>query len=82
MKLLELEVDKKSYIKILCVFILFIIILLVLTYTSLLKYEKITLDQDIIIANIGEEDMSVHIDILEHQGNKVEIVGWAYKENE
>ena len=82
MKLLELEVDKKSYIKILCACILFVIILLVLTYISLLKYEKLTLDQDTIIANIGEENMSVHVDSLEHQGNKVEIVGWAYKENE
>lgn len=82
MKLLELEINNKSYVKILCTCIISVIILIVLSYISLLKYEKYVLEDDTIVADIGQEDMNVHIDILEPQGNKVEIVGWAYKEDE
>lgn len=82
MKLLDLEVSQNSYIKILCVCILIVFIILIIYYVSLLTYKPFTLDNDTIVADINEQDMSVHIDILEKQGKKVEIAGWAYKENE
>lgn len=82
MKLLNIEVNQKNYIKILCVFIIIVVIILILYYTSLLTYKSFTFDENTIIADINEENMNVHIDILEIQGSKVEIAGWAYKENE
>ena len=82
MNLLDLEVSKKGYIKILCAFILIVFIILALYYYSLLTYKSYTLEADTIVADIDEQDMNTHIDILEHQGKKVEIAGWAYKENE
>lgn len=82
MKLLELEVNQKSYIKILCVCIIFVAIILALYYVSLLSYKPYTLENDTIIADIGEQNMSVHIDSMDYIEGKGEIVGWAYKENE
>lgn len=82
MKLLDLEVNEKSYIKILSALILVVIVILVIYYISLLTIKPFTLEEDTVIADIEEQDMNVHIDILEKQGKKVEITGWAYKENE
>lgn len=83
MKLLELEVNQKSYIKILCLCILVVIIIMVSYYASLLSYEKFTLEEDTIIADIGEHEMSVHIDSLTPPGTRnAEMYGWAYKEGE
>lgn len=82
MKLLDLEVNQKNYIKVLCACILIVLIILICYYVSLLTYKPFTLDENTSVADINEQDMSVHIDILERQGKKVEIAGWAYKENE
>lgn len=82
MNLLELEVNQKNYIKILCVCIILVIVIVALNYISLLSCKKFVLESDTVIADVGEEDMNVHIDILAHEENKVEIVGWAYKVDE
>lgn len=82
MKLLELEVNKKSYITILTIFIILVVIILVGYYFSLLTYKPFKLEPETKIADIGEEDMSVHIDSMNYQNGKGEIVGWAYKEGE
>lgn len=82
MKLLELEINQKSYIKILCVCVIFVVIILALYYISLLSYNSFKLEEGTIIADIGEENMSVHIDSMDYINGKGEIVGWAYKEGE
>lgn len=84
MNFLETEVNKKSYIKILCAFIILIVIILIIYYASLLIAKPLTLDEDAVIADIGEANMNVHIDKLVHEqgDNKAEIFGWAYKEGE
>lgn len=82
MNLLEIEVNKKSYIIILVCCILFVFLLLGSYYISLLTYKTFQLDENTTVADINEHDMNVHIDILEKNGKKIEIAGWAYKENE
>lgn len=82
MKLLDLEVNQKNYIKILVFCILIVLIILIGYYISLLTYKPLVLDEATSIADINEQEMNVHIDILERQGKKVELAGWAYKENE
>lgn len=82
MKLLELEVNKKSYIAILTIFIVLVVIILGGYYFSLLTYKPFKLEAETKIADIGEENMSVHIDSMDYQNGKGEIVGWAYKEGE
>lgn len=82
MKLLELEVNKKNYIITLILCIAFVVIVIGLYYVSLLTYKTFKLEDDTIVANFGEQNMNVHIDSLKPEGNKVEIYGWAYKENE
>lgn len=82
MNLLEAEVNKKNYIKVLCACIVFVIIIFVLNYVSLLSCKSFALENDTVEADIGEADMNVNIDILAHEGSKVEIVGWAYREDE
>lgn len=84
MSLLDLEVNQKNYIKVLVFCILVVFVILALYYVSLLTYKTYTLEEGTTVANIGEQEMNVHIDILEHQKGDVaiEIAGWAYKENE
>lgn len=82
MKLLELELNQKNYIKILCVCIAFVIILLAIYYFSLLKYKNYELEEGTTIADIAEQNMSVHIDSMNYVNGKGEIVGFAYKEGE
>lgn len=82
MKLLDLEVNQKNYIKILVFCIVIVLVILAIYYISLLTYKPFTLEEGTSIADINEQNMNVHIDILERQGKKVEIAGWAYKENE
>lgn len=82
MNLLELEINKKFYIKILCVCIILVGMILAIYYVSLLSYKPFKLEEETIIADIGEQDMSVHIDSMNYQNGKGEIIGWAYKEGE
>lgn len=82
MKLLELEVNQKSYITILCVCAILVVIMLAIYYVSLLSYKSFKLEEETKIADIGEESMSVHIDSMDYQNGKGEIVGWAYKQGE
>lgn len=80
--ILDIEVNQKNYIKILGICILIVFIILVFCYFSLLTYKTYTLEEETIVADIFEQDMNTHIDVLEKHGKKVEIAGWAYKENE
>ena len=82
MKLLELEFDKKNYIKILFLCIILVSTMLAVYYVSLLSYRTFKLEDETVIADIGEQGMSVHIDSMNYQNGKGEIVGWAYKEGE
>lgn len=82
MKLLELEVNQKSYIKILCACVILVVMILAIYYVSLLSYKPFELEDETTVADIGMENMSVHIDSMDYQNGKGEIVGWAYKENE
>lgn len=82
MKLLELEINQKNYIKILSACIVFVIILLAIYYFSLLTYKNYELEDGTTIADIGEQNMSVHIDSMNYAKGKGEIVGFAYKEGE
>ncbi len=80
--ILDIEVNQKNYIKILAICILIVLIILVFCYVSLLTYKTYILEEKTIVADIFEQNMNTHIDILEKHGKKVEIAGWAYKENE
>lgn len=82
MNLLNLEVNKRNYIKVLCACILIVCIILVFYYISLLTYKDFELEEGTKIVDIDAPNISVHIDVLEKSGNKVEIAGWAYKKNE
>lgn len=82
MKLLDLEVSQKNYAKILCICVVIVVIILAVYYVSLLAIKPLTLEKETIVADIEEQNMNVHIDVLEKQGKKVEIAGWAYKEDE
>lgn len=82
MNLLEIEISQKTYIKVLCTCIFFVILILGFYYSSLLSCKEFTLEDSTTIVEFGKEKMNVHIDILAQQGKKVEIVGWAYKEDE
>lgn len=79
MEFLDLEIDKKTFIKILVCFIIAILIYMILTYSSLLIFKSYTLGEN---TSFEEEVLNTHIDVLEISGKKVEIAGWAYKEGE
>lgn len=79
MEFLNLEIDKKTFIKILVAFCVAIVIYMILTYSSLLIFKSYTLGENTLFE---EEVLNTHIDVLEISGKKVEIAGWAYKEGE
>ena len=82
MDLLDVEINKKNYIKILCACIIIVFIIIAIYYITLLTYSSYTLEDGTIVADINEQDMNVRVEVLEKQGIKVEIAGWAYKEDE
>ena len=80
MEFLDLEIDKATFIKILVCFLVLIVIYMMLTMSSLLIFKSYTLGANTEV--VEERVLNTHIDILEPEGKKVEIAGWAYKEGE
>ena len=79
MEFLDVEIDKKLFIKMLVIAIIFIIVYLAFTMSSLLIFKSYTLGPN---TSINDENINMHIDVLEKDSKKVEIAGWAYKEGE
>lgn len=91
MSLFDEEINKSLYIKLLIVSIIFVIVYLALTMSSLLVCKSYTLGPNTTVMSIEPEnnvekvddgEMSAHIDLLEHEknGKTVEIAGWAFIE--
>lgn len=79
MEFLNIEINQKLYIKILIVSIILVIVYLGLTMSSLLIFKSYTLGPN---TSVNDEGINMHIDVLEPEGKKIEIAGWAYKEGE
>ena len=79
MEFLNIEINQKLYIKILIVSIILVIVYLGLTMSSLLIFKSYTLLPN---TSVNDEGINMHIDVLEPEGKKIEIAGWAYKEGE
>lgn len=79
MDFLDIEITEKIYIKTLIVLIIALIIYLALTMSSLLIFKSYTLGAN---TSVNDEEINTHIDLLEPQGKKIEISGWAYKEGD
>ena len=80
MKFLDIEIDEKLFKKLIIVAIIFIIVYMAFTMSSLLIFKSYTLGANTEV--VEERVLNTHIDILEPEGKKVEIAGWAYKEGE
>ena len=80
MSFLDLEINQKNYIKILCACIILVIIIVEISFASLLFPKEFVLENTTSIE--PNEKLKVHIDILEPQGSKIEIAGYAYLEDE
>lgn len=79
MEFLDIEITKKRYQIILIVSLIIVVIYLALTMSSLLVFKSYKLGSNTTVSN---EDMNMHIDVLETDAKKIEIAGWAYKEKE
>ena len=79
MDFLDFEIDKKSFIKLLIIFGILIIAFLALKMSSLLIFTSYKLGPN---TSVNDEFINTHIDILEKDGKKLEIAGWAFKEGE
>ena len=79
MNFLNLEINEKIYIRILIIFAALIIMFLALIMSSLLIFNSYKLGPN---TSVNDEQINTHIDILEKDGKKLEIAGWAYKEGE
>ena len=79
MDFLDIEITKKTYIKILIFLVILVIIYLALTMSSLLIFKSYTLGAN---TSVNDELINTHIDVLEPEGKKIEIAGWAYKEGD
>ncbi len=79
MDFLDIEVNEKIFNRILKISIAVIILYLGLSMSSILLFKTYTLGSNTTVSN---EDINMHIDVLEPSGKKIEIAGWAYKEGE
>lgn len=91
MDFLDIEIDEKLYIKLLIISIVLVIVFLGLTMSSILMFKSYTLGPNTEVSSIdadnAKEDVpdgeySAHIDLLEHDGQKLEIAGWMFKQGE
>lgn len=84
MKFLNLEINQKNYIRILCLCVFLIILIVIINYLDLMLPKKITLDESTKVCSFEEEPLLVvHIDLLSPLelmpgDNKIEIAGYAY----
>lgn len=79
MKFLDIEIDEKLFKKIIIGCVIFIVIYMAFTMSSLLIFKSYTLGPN---TSVNDEDINTHIDVLEISRKKLEIAGWAYKEGE
>ncbi len=79
MEILDIEITEKLFRNLIIISIVFIVIFCALTMSSLLVFKTYTIGGD---TTVVDEGMNTHIDLLEQDGKKVEIAGWAYMEEE
>ena len=79
MDFLDIEITEKIYIKILITLGILVIVYMALTMSSLLVFKSYTLGAN---TSVNDEEINMHIDALNKSGIKLEISGWAYKEEE
>ena len=79
MDFLDIEITESRFKNILIISIVVLIIYIALIMSSLLIFKSYKLGANTTVSN---EDMNMHIDVLEVKGKKIEIAGWAYKEGE
>lgn len=79
MEFLNIEINEEKFKKIIIISIVFVIIYLAFTMSSLLVFKSYTLGPN---TSVNGEDINTHIDVLEPTNKKIEIAGWAYKEDE
>lgn len=79
MEFLNIEITKTRFIRILIVSIILVIVYLAFTMSSLLIFKSYKLGPN---TSVDDREINTHIDLLEHDGKKIEIAGWAYKEGE
>lgn len=79
MDFLDIEITEKLIKKIIIIAIILLIMYLAVMMSSLLVFKSYTLGPD---TSVNGEEINTHIDLLEFEGKKVEISGWAYKEGE
>lgn len=70
------EIDKKSYVKVLVISGIAVLLLLVIYYISMLIIWPYELEEDTHVAI--NDNLIVHIDVLEREGSKQLIAGYAY----
>ena len=79
MDFLNFEINEKTYLRILITFIIILVVFLALLFSSLLVFNSYKLGPN---TSVNDEDINTHIDLLENDGKKLEISGWAFKEGE
>lgn len=81
MDFLDIEINERIYKRIIIVAIIFVILYLAFTMSSLLIFKSYTLGPNTTVTNEG---INTHIDLLEPKKvrKKVEIAGWAFKEGQ
>lgn len=91
MEFLNIEINKKLYIKILIVSICLVITYLAFTMSSLLIFKSYTLGPNTSVVFLDGEnateyvpdgEISAHIDLLEQDKKKIEIAGWIFIEGQ
>lgn len=83
MEFLDLEINQKNYIKILVLSIIIVFLILGIYYITLLFPKKyIPEGATKVVAFEEEEDLIVHIDSLSPPSKKIEIFGYAYRQDE
>ncbi len=81
MNFLDIEINKKIFVRLLVISIIAVIILLALTMSSLLIFKSYKIGPNTTV--IEEEGViNTHIDLLESDSKKIEISGWAFKDDE
>ncbi len=70
------EIDKKSYVKVLVISVIAVLLLLVIYYISMLTIWPYELEDDTHVTI--NDNLVVHIDVLEREGSKQLIAGYAY----
>lgn len=79
MDFLDIEINEEVVKKIIIAAMIVLVVYLAFTMSSLLIFKSYTLGAN---TSVNGEDINTHIDLLESEGKKVEISGWAYKEGE